>query len=103
MEGGVMQRIIHYKADDLIINLNVGFQDDAPITTLTGSTVEAIAKGPSTVNADSIIIQPSGTELKIVFNDGSLAVGQWQMQVRVTLDDITQTIAEAIIDVKTSF
>lgn len=98
-----MQRIIHYKADDLIINLTVGFQDGAPITTLTGATVEAIAKGPNTINANTITVQPSGDEVTIVFNDNTLAVGQWQMQVRATLNGITQTIAEAVIDVKTSF
>lgn len=97
-----MQRIIHYKADDLIINLNVAFQDGAEITDLTGATVEAIAKGPNTINADTITIV-DGSTLKIVFNDNTLPVGQYQMQVRVTVNDITQTIAEALIDVKASF
>ena len=95
------QRINHYEADDLIITVDVVFQRGAQITSLTGGTVEAYArKGGTTVTGSASVL--TSTSARVSFAEGALSVGQWELQVRVTVGSITQTIADAIIVVKDS-
>jgi hypothetical protein len=87
-------------ADDLVLTVNVSFQQGAPFTSLAGAAVEAVASRNSATVSGAVTVSPSS--VLVVFPDGSLAPGDWQLQVRATVGTITQTIALATISVRAS-
>jgi hypothetical protein len=95
--------ILHYTADDLVIMVNVTFEPDAEIQSLTGGTVEARAKSGAApvINASSCTITATD-KVRVVFSDGVLPEGVYTLQVRATVSGNTQTIAEEQITVRPS-
>lgn len=98
-----MTAITTFEADDLIINVNVTFEPGTAITALTGGTVEAYVEraGAARVAANSVSIVDADT-IRVTFNENTLAEGVYTLQVRATVDGVTQTVAEAVVTVKGS-
>ncbi|NGQ93378.1 hypothetical protein G5V65_21050 [Rhodobacter sp. HX-7-19] len=98
-----MTAITTFEADDLIINVNVTFEPGSEITALTGGTVEAYVEreGAARVAANSVSIVDADT-IRVAFNENTLAEGVYTLQVRATVDGVTQTVAEAVVTVKGS-
>lgn len=67
---------------------------------LTAASIEAVAASGSRRVAASIDMTdaPSG-EIGVIFGKGALAVGNWQLQVRVTIGAETQTVLTVRITV----
>lgn len=98
-----MTAITTFEADDLIINVNVTFEPGSEITELTGGVVEAYAEraGAPRVAANSVSIVDADT-IRVTFNENTLSEGVYTLQVRATVDGVTQTVAEAVVTVKGS-
>lgn len=98
-----MTAITTFEADDLIINVNVTFEPGSEITALTGGTVEAYVEraGAARVAASSVSIVDADT-IRVTFNENTLSEGVYTLQVRATVDGVTQTVAEAVVTVKGS-
>lgn len=98
-----MTAITTFEADDLIINVNVTFEAGSEITALTGGTVEAYVEraGAARVAANSVSIVDADT-IRVTFNENTLTEGVYTLQVRATVDGVTQTVAEATVTVKGS-
>ncbi|WP_444455324.1 hypothetical protein ACTTAI_08645 [Rhodobacter capsulatus] len=67
---------------------------------LTGAAIEAVASCGSVGVAATIIMQDAAAGLiGVVFPAGALAVGVWQLHVRVRIGGETQTVLTAAITV----
>ena len=95
--------ITHYASDDLVIAVQVAFDPGAEISALTGGAVEAKVQNSqgSLTSASSCTITSPDT-VRVGFADGSLSAGFYKLQVRATVDGVTQTVAEDSIDVRAS-
>lgn len=89
-----MTAITTFEADDLIINVNVTFEPGSEITALTGGTVEAYVEraGAARVAANSVTIVDADT-IRVTFNENTLSEGVYTLQVRATVDGVTQTVS----------
>jgi hypothetical protein len=92
-----------WQGDDLVIAVTV-LDDDGAAKNLTGGTVEAGASGPSgsLVTPTVTVTDASAGAVSMQFNDGALSGGTWTVQMRVTLDDVTQTVYEDTVKVRRS-
>lgn len=82
-----------FAADDFTFRVPISFTDD-PVD-LSGATVEALAQSIRGGDVITGSVMVSGTaEIRGAFADGVFDPGTYRVQVRVTLGDITQTVAE---------
>lgn len=94
----MIQRI--FEADDLILSVEVTFDANAEIQSLTGGTVIARAWDQTSpvVVATSATIVDANT-IKVVFSDGTLSAGSYRLQVRATVANVTQTLVDLRLEV----
>lgn len=89
--------------DDLRFTVNVTNTNDGSVKDLTGATVEVKAKkGGTTVAGTATLTDAANGQISVVFNDGDLSAGRWNVQVRATLSGDTQTVLSAEHEVKVS-
>lgn len=92
-----------WEADGLRLAVDVQIDAAAQIEGLTGGTADAVARrefSGGTVAGAAAITAP--TEVTVVFPPGTLAAGQWLLQVRVTVGGETQTVLEDRVTVAAS-
>lgn len=88
-----------YSADSF--RLIVAVTRGAAALSLVGASVEAVAaSGARRVAASIDLTDANLGQFGVIFSEGALAVGHWQLQVRVTIGAETQTVLTATITVE---
>lgn len=84
--------------DDLIVVVPITFLPESAVQSVTGGIVEGLARlrvPPNTlVNADLAEVVDADT-VRVVFSEETLAAGLYDLQVRVTVSEETQTVLNA--------
>lgn len=90
-----------YEADDLVIFVDVAFDPGAPVQTLTGAALEALAgRGSEVVPATATLLAPDRVEIRIARD--LLRRGMWQLQLRAEAQGLQHTIWAGQIPVNRS-
>ena len=93
-----------YTKDDLMIRVPVTFDPDSDVTSLDGGTVEAVAApiDGSAVVAATFAEITAPAEIKVAWNDLTLAAGIYDLQIRATVAGQTRTLVAQRLTVKRS-
>ena len=92
-----------WDTDTLVIRTPVTFDQNAPFTSLTGGTAEAIARranGSTSNISGTAVIQASGAEIISTWPANTFSAGSYIVQIRATVSGITETLAEDKLIVK---
>ena len=90
-----------YSADSFRMLVTVT-RGAAPMS-LIGASIEAVAaSGARRAVATIDLTDAASGQIGLAFGKGALAVGNWQLQVRVTIGAETQTVLTAAITVATA-
>jgi hypothetical protein len=91
-----------WAADTLDISVPVTFEAGSAITALTGGTVVAHAARAGVAAVDGVATIESASAVRVLFEAGTLSAGVWQLQVRVTVSGVVQTIVDTAITISPS-
>jgi hypothetical protein len=86
--------LISYTKDDLVIRIPVTFDPESGVNSLEGGTVEAYAapvRGGAAIAGSSVVIAAPDL-IQVVWNDLTLEVGIYELQVRATVAGQTRTL-----------
>jgi soluble lytic murein transglycosylase-like protein len=91
-----------WAADTLDITVPVTFEAGAAITSLTGGTVVAHAARAGVAVVEGVATIESANAVRVLFAAGTLSAGVWQLQVRVMVSGVVQTIVDTVITIRES-
>jgi len=94
-----------HEGDSLVLDVPVTFDSGAPVSSLSGATIDASASNVETRGAlviDAASTAISGNTATCTWSAGALAAGSWRVQVKVSKSGLTQTVADDIIIVEPS-
>lgn len=94
--------ITTYEKDDTVISIPVTFEAGSEITSLTGGSVEAVAKRNSTTVSPASASIVDASTIIVRFSDNTLSVGTYKFQVRATVSGVTLTVLDDEIFVQAS-
>lgn len=91
-----------WAADTLDITVPVTFEAGAGITSLTGGTVVAHAAKAGAVTVEGVATIEDTNTVRVLFAAGTLSAGVYQLQVRVTVSGVVQTVVDEALTIQTS-
>ena len=91
-----------WSTDTLDISVPVTFEAGAGITSLIGGSVVAHAARPGAATVVGVATIEGASTVQVLFTAGSLSKGNWQLQVRVTVSGVVQTIVDETLTIQPS-
>lgn len=89
-----------FSADSFRAKVTV-LQEDGSTKNLSGATAVAVATNGTQAISGVVNLASAATgEIGVVFSAGAMATGNWEVQVRVTLNGETQTVSRLFVRVE---